>query len=236
MGANAIRDPTAAESIARAQMWKRKMKHELHNAEKQLTAEQRREKKRRKLQEDTSKEVHVAIFVVYNLFGGLNRAKICLNAQQRNLTGGLLMLNTGWHEDSAGKMEEDEINGLDAVTMKGDGMKGEDTKKGIKGWDGMKSGRDQHGQLSLNMVVVEGGPKGISKYTRLLMHRIDWNGNRANCQKIWTGTVAKRSFQMFHQRAMPTESDLKKFLKMHNVQSYFDMVINSPAMTSSGVL
>eukprot|EP00484_Ammonia_sp_Unknown_P020169 CAMPEP_0197034878 /NCGR_PEP_ID=MMETSP1384-20130603/12817_1 /TAXON_ID=29189 /ORGANISM="Ammonia sp." /LENGTH=688 /DNA_ID=CAMNT_0042464849 /DNA_START=1 /DNA_END=2067 /DNA_ORIENTATION=- len=242
LGAAAIRDPTAAESIARAQTWKRKMKHELHNANNQLTAAQRREKKKRKLQEDTSKEVHVSIFVVYDLFGKLNKTKICLNAQQRNLTGALIMLNTAGNDgedadaadgDEAMRMKHEADDDDDAAMVKGGGFGGADigdTSKNKKRMACMP-GLDEQGNLSLNMVIAEGGPKGISKYQRLLEQRIKWNGKQGNCQQVWQGIVAKRAFQKFHQMKMKTEGDLKKFLKMHNVLSYWDMVKNSSAVT-----
>ena len=182
-----------------------------------MTPAQRREKKRKKLQEDTSKEVHVSIFVIFKLFGKLNKGKICLNAQQRNLTGALIMLN-------AKEEEEDE-------DMDEDGDEGED-KKDIK--KDIKGIYDEN-ELSLNMVVVEGGPKGISKYQRLLLHRIKWPNierrDGKNCHKIWEGTVAKRSFQTFHQKKLKTEIAVKNFLKMHHVQSYWDMLKNSPAVS-----
>jgi len=50
LGTAAIQDPSAAEAKARAQMEKRKMKHLLHNAERQLTPMQKREKKRKKIE------------------------------------------------------------------------------------------------------------------------------------------------------------------------------------------
>merc|ERR1712228_771347 len=214
LGAAAIRDPTAAESIARAQMWKRKLKHELHNATNQLTPAQRREKKRKKLQEDTSKEVHVSIFVIFKLFGKLNKGKICLNAQQRNLTGALIMLNSKENEVESEENDDDKDKKVDIKLLRGG---------------------DNENELSLNMVIVEGGPKGISKYQRLLLHRIKWpNDERMegkNCQKIWEGTVAKRSFQTFHQKKIKNELALKAFLKMHHVVSYWDMLKNSPAVS-----
>ncbi len=63
--------------------------------------------------------------------------------------------------------------------------------------------------------------------------RLDGNGMKENCKKVWEGTVAKRAFQTFHQKKMKNESDLKKFLKMHNVLSYWDMVKNSADVTSN---
>jgi len=221
LGDAAIHDPTAAESIAKAQMWKRKLKHELHNATNQLNPTERREKKKKKLQEDTSKEVHVGIFVVFKLFGKLNKGKICLNAQQRNLTGALIQFNVKeLTEEENGSGDADEQMDVDEESKEC-----VDSKVDVK-----KKNFIENEELSLNMVIVEGGPKGISKFERLLLHRIKWE-NEANCQKIWSGTVAKRCFVRFHQKKIKYEYALKAFLKSHHVMSYWDMLKNSPAVS-----
>ena len=58
----AIEDPTAVEVKARAQMERRQLSHHLHNESRRLTPQQRSQKRRQKLKEDTSGEVHVALF------------------------------------------------------------------------------------------------------------------------------------------------------------------------------
>merc|ERR1719150_2783121 len=151
LGSQAIQDPTSAEAKARASMLKRKMEHELHNEKRRLSGHEKRDKKRAKLKEDTSKEVHVALYRVSDLSDGKKRYKVDINASQYNLTGRCIR---------------------------------------IKGAD-------------VNMVVVEGGPKGIAKYDRLMMRRIRWGddlmesrqGNVDNskyCKKVWTGVGRKR--------------------------------------------
>ena len=92
IGSAAITDPSAAEAKARAQQERRKMKHLLENAERQLTPMERREKKRRKLNEDTRKQVHIAVFRVTDFSSGKHRFKANKNAEQYNLTGCILLL------------------------------------------------------------------------------------------------------------------------------------------------
>merc|ERR1711916_423336 len=72
---------------------------------------------------------------------------------------------------------------------------------------------------ALTVVVVEGGEKGIRKYTHLLLNRIKWNrfvgeetdenGNPVNnkCELVWSGVVKKRSFKGFkiHSFASPID-------------------------------
>lgn len=62
LGTEAVQDPTKMEAHVRAQMAKRQKAHEEANASRKLTAEQRKEKKIRKLKEDTTLGVHVAVY------------------------------------------------------------------------------------------------------------------------------------------------------------------------------
>lgn len=62
LGTEAVQDPTKMEAHVRAQMAKRQKAHEEANASRKLTAEQRKDKKVRKLKEDTSLGVHVAVY------------------------------------------------------------------------------------------------------------------------------------------------------------------------------
>jgi U4/U6 small nuclear ribonucleoprotein PRP3 len=62
LGTEAVQDPTKIEAHVRQQMAKRLKAHEDANAARRLTADQRREKKARKIREDTSLGVCVAVF------------------------------------------------------------------------------------------------------------------------------------------------------------------------------
>lgn len=62
LGTEAVQDPTKIEAHVRQQMAKRLKAHEDANAARRLTADQRREKKARKLKEDTTLGVHVAVY------------------------------------------------------------------------------------------------------------------------------------------------------------------------------
>lgn len=62
LGTEAVQDPTKIEAHVKAQMAKRQKAHEEANASRRLTDEQRREKRVRKIQEDTSLGVVVAVY------------------------------------------------------------------------------------------------------------------------------------------------------------------------------
>jgi U4/U6 small nuclear ribonucleoprotein PRP3 len=87
----AIEDPTAVEAQVRAQMEKRKISHEMHNESRRLNPTQKREKHRKKLQEDTSKEVISCVFKVADLSNSSHLFKVNINAEQYGLTGGIIM-------------------------------------------------------------------------------------------------------------------------------------------------
>lgn len=69
------------------QMQQRQMNHEMRNQSMKLTPAERKEKKRKKLQEDTTRQVHVAIFRVADFSDPKHRFKVDVNVQQLNLTG-----------------------------------------------------------------------------------------------------------------------------------------------------
>ncbi|ESO99440.1 hypothetical protein LOTGIDRAFT_186812, partial [Lottia gigantea] len=87
LGQEAVQDPTKIEAHVRAQMAKREKAHEEANAARKLTAEQRREKKIKKIKEDTSLGVHVAVYRVRDLKNPAIKFKVEANANQLFMTG-----------------------------------------------------------------------------------------------------------------------------------------------------
>lgn len=87
----------------------------------------------------------------------------------------------------------------------------------------------------LNVVVVEGGPKAVKFYKKLMLKRIDWSSsshvndsgdeedveNRASnnrCYLVWEGRVKERAFGFFKVKLLSTESMCREhFEKMHCV-------------------
>jgi len=91
LGTEAVQDPTKIEAHVRAQMAKRQKAHEDANASRKLTDEQRREKKIRRLQEDTSLGVHVTVYRVKELTNPSKKFKIETNCKQLYMTGCVVM-------------------------------------------------------------------------------------------------------------------------------------------------
>ena len=62
LGTEAVQDPTKIEAHVREQMAKRQRAHQEANAARRLTTDQRRDKKARKIKEDVTLGVNVAVF------------------------------------------------------------------------------------------------------------------------------------------------------------------------------
>ena len=62
LGTDAVQDPTKVEKHVRMQMAKRQRAHEQANAARKLTTEQKKEKRIRKLKENTSDTVHITMY------------------------------------------------------------------------------------------------------------------------------------------------------------------------------
>lgn len=92
LGTEAVQDPTKIEAHVREQMAKRQKAHEEANAKRKLTVEERRDKKVKKLKEDTSLGVHVAIYRIRELHElAAKKFKIETNAKQLFMTGCVML-------------------------------------------------------------------------------------------------------------------------------------------------
>ncbi|MGH0190300.1 UNVERIFIED_CONTAM: hypothetical protein FKN15_044165 [Acipenser sinensis] len=91
LGTEAVQDPTKVEAHVRAQMAKRQKAHEEANAARKLTTEQRKEKKAKKLKEDLSHGVHIAVYRIRNLSDPAKKFKVEANAGQLYLTGTVVL-------------------------------------------------------------------------------------------------------------------------------------------------
>ncbi|KAL5019959.1 hypothetical protein ScPMuIL_002851 [Solemya velum] len=87
LGTEAVQDPTKVEAHVRAQMAKRQRAHEETNLARKLTTDQRREKKIKKMTEDTSLGVHVSVYRIKDLTNPAKKFKIEANAKQLLMTG-----------------------------------------------------------------------------------------------------------------------------------------------------
>lgn len=92
LGSEAVQDPTKIEAHVREQMAKRQKAHEDANNARKLTAEQKRDKKIRKIKEDTSCGVHVSVYRIRDLQDNASKKfKVETNAKQLHMTGSVVL-------------------------------------------------------------------------------------------------------------------------------------------------
>uniref|UniRef100_A0A1A9WSR4 Uncharacterized protein n=1 Tax=Glossina brevipalpis TaxID=37001 RepID=A0A1A9WSR4_9MUSC len=92
LGTDAVQDPTKIEAHVREQMAKRQKAHEDANNARKLTAEQKSEKKIRKIKEDTSCGVHVSVYRIKDLQDNASKKfKVETNAKQLHMTGTVVL-------------------------------------------------------------------------------------------------------------------------------------------------
>jgi U4/U6 small nuclear ribonucleoprotein PRP3 len=205
LGDQAFLDPSQMEQKVAEQMQARQRAHLEKNLTNKLTKEQRAAKRAKKLEEDVSQGVTVAIFYVKDMSHPYHRTKVDLNAQQNFLTGGVLEC-----QDPA-----------------------------------------------LACVIIEGGPKAIKRYTRLMTVRMKWTGpddtnggyeeeqaeeegdqddddtkeappkfNPDNkCELVWQGMGVKRLFKGFVFQSCESSDQARKVLKQKGVGHYWDQVL-----------
>lgn len=214
LGDQAVLDPSAIERRVEEQVQARKIKHEKMNADRKLTREQRREKRARKLAEDTAGAVSVALFLVRDMAHPYHRTKVDLNAQQNSITGGVL-----------------ECSRPEAA-----------------------------------LVVAEGGPRAIKRFTRLMTVRMRWRGEdlgdgssdedeeevpdaavategegaengdnakpvkhkfnpRNACELLWTGMAPKRAFHNFAFQKAESSVDARKVLEARGCDHFWDLAL-----------
>jgi U4/U6 small nuclear ribonucleoprotein PRP3 len=205
LGDQAFLDPSQMEQKVAEQMQARQRAHLETNLSNKLTKEQRAAKRAKKLEEDVSQGVTMAIFYVKDMSHPYHRTKVDLNAQQNFLTGGVLEC-----QDPA-----------------------------------------------LSCVIIEGGPKAVKRYTRLMTVRMKWQGpddqndgyeeeqveeegdlddddtkeappkfNPDNkCELVWQGMGVKRLFKGFVFQSCESSDQARKVLKQKGVGHYWDQVL-----------
>jgi len=181
----AVQDPSKIEQQVREEMAQRQKNHDLRNAERKLTPEERRQKKLKKYADEVSLETQVALFRVEDFSNPQHRYKVDINASQLHLTGAVVICD----------------------------------------------------ESKCNAVVVEGGTRGVKKFTKLLQSRIKWGtaegevaennddegAESKGCTLVWQGVVKKPGFKNFHLEECRTEGLARKFLHDKGVEHYWDM-------------
>lgn len=183
LGEQAVADPSKLEKRVMEQVRGRLTKHEMRNQARKLTPQEKKEKLRRKMAEDTSSGVIVAVFYVASLQSSQHRFKIDVNAQQLGLTGGVLICSAP--------------------------------------------------DLPCAIVVAEGGPRAVKRFSALMNRRIDWadfneeqgaDYERNWAKEVWRGTSVRRNFSTFKFQECKSSLTARRVLDAKGVAHYWDMV------------
>jgi U4/U6 small nuclear ribonucleoprotein PRP3 len=203
LGDQAFVDPSQMEQKVLEQVQARQRAHLERNAQNKLTKEQRAEKRARKMQEDTAKTgIHVALFYVKDMSHPYHRTKVDLNAQQFNITGGVL---------------ECENPALACVICEGG-------PKAIKRYTRLMTvrmkwkGPDDNAEESDDDDEEEEAEDGEG----VVRHKFHPENK---CGLVWTGIATKRFFKGFIFQSCETSDQAKKVLRAKGVGHFWDQVL-----------
>ena len=207
LGDQAYLDPSQMEQKVLEQMEARQRAHLERNAATKLTKEQRAEKRSNKLREDTTKGVTVAIFYVKDMTHPYHRTKLDLNAQQNNVSGGVL---------------ESAEPGLACVICEGG-------PKAIKRLVRLMTVRMKWTGPSEDEEESSDDEDENPENTKTPFNP----DNR--CDLVWQGMAAKRLFNGFVFQSCETPNQARKILKAKGVAHYWDQVMQHAAGNGQGI-
>lgn len=196
LGDQAFLDPSQTENKVMQQVQARQRAHLERNEANKLTKEQRSTKLAKKYEEDTSGGLHVALFYVKDMSHPYHRTKVDLNAQQYNISGGVV---------------ECQIPQLSCIICEGG-------PKAIKKytrlmlvrmkWNGPENEEEEEED--------EQDEEGVKP------HKFNPDNK---CELVWTGMASKRFFKGFVFQACETSDQASKILRAKGVGHFWDQVL-----------
>jgi U4/U6 small nuclear ribonucleoprotein PRP3 len=200
LGDQAFVDPSQMEHKVMEQIQARQRAHLERNEKNKLSKEQRTAKRSKKLQEDTTGGVHVALFHVKDMSHPYHRTKVDLNAQQYNITGGVLECDTpklACVICEGGPKAIKRYIRLMTVRMK---------------WKGPDNEMEDDDDDDDDDEAEE--EKGRNKFSP-----------DNQCELVWTGMATKRFFKGFVFQACETSDQASKVLRAKGVGQFWDQVL-----------
>ena len=213
---DAVADPSKIEAKVRKQIEQRKKNHEMRNAARKLTPEERRAKALKKYNEDAAGDIVVALFRVQNLttpedVAERHQFKIDINAHDNYLSGCAVIVNNagGEHDHSpsmvlveGGKKAVGRFTKLMLRRIKWTKASLEDYDLDDEEEDDSDSGDDDMADLS----------KKTAKN--------NW------CALVWKGVVPKKNFNGMLFQECNSARGARNFLKSRGLAYYWDTVAN----------
>jgi U4/U6 small nuclear ribonucleoprotein PRP3 len=211
LGNEAIQDPTKIEEKVRQQIEQRQQAHLAANEARRLTPEQRREKKKRKLLDDLSKEAWAMVFRVQDLSHPQKRYKVDVNAQQLYLSGCTLQTS-----DFALVIVE---GGLKALRRYKQLM-----LQRIK-WTTIETDQMSGGlEYESNDESSEDEEQPQPSYQQNDNSATSSSSNA--CVLVWEGIIKKPVFRGFRFKQIDNEKDIRDLLSRFHAEHYYDYAKN----------
>ncbi|GAB5363525.1 hypothetical protein AAMO2058_000890700 [Amorphochlora amoebiformis] len=193
----AISDPSAVEAKVRAQMAKRAQAHLEHNAGRKLSKQQRSEKLRNKLKEDTNIKSYVSIYRIPDISQSKQiRFKIDANAQQYNMTGVGVICDT-----------------CSVIVLEGG-------PKGTKKFKGIMLRRIKW------QAVEEAGEKDEEDDEDSGEEDEEEVASQKKAKLVWEGVQSQRKFLNFRFETCRSESAARTFFADKGLENYWDQCLN----------
>ncbi|VDD88475.1 unnamed protein product [Enterobius vermicularis] len=202
LGSDAVQDPTKMEAHVRKQMADRQRKHEAANASRKLTKEQKSEKKIKKIKEDTSLVVHVAVYKVKSLAHPAKKFKVEMNARQLHMTG-LILLHSN----------------INLVIVEG-GPKQQRNFKNLM-LNRIKWNEEIIGEKKDN---VDKDAQGERNQCTLIC---ETNGSSL---QIWEGLAKRRNFGEVKCMSATLEKQARELLEKHDAAHYWDLAYSTTVL------
>ena len=235
LGDQAVLDPSEMERRVTEQIKSRKLKHERTNAERKLTKEQRSAKRTRKLHEDTSESVSVALFLVRNMGHRYHRTKVDLNAQQNGITGGVLECSEpqlALVVAEGGPKAVKRYMRLMTVRMNWTGENFGDDDDWLSDDEEMGEGVGRDGTAAMGSSGATNS-EGGDDVDKTKPHRPQRFDSANHCELVWTGMAPRRSFQSFAFQRAESAPDARKVLEARGAAHFWDRAVEHAASWDS---
>lgn len=255
LGDQAVADPSKVELKVLQQMQQRVLNHEMRNQAAKLTPKERREKKLRKLQEDSTTGTQAAAFRVTDFSSLKHRFKVDVNAQQLFLSGivllceevGNLVVAEGgprairkfirlmteridWSINTNDRNGEDQINTAAVSGENGEWnyVNAADVSNAEEGeGDGQSEGEgdDRDGDSE-----DEDSEDDESVEKASARHH---GARERRCDLLWTGALPRKMFNGFKYQEAKSGFAARKLLEGKGAAHYWDMLANADKLLAA---
>jgi U4/U6 small nuclear ribonucleoprotein PRP3 len=246
-GTSAVLDPTAIEAMVSREVAERKRVHDDDNLRRQLTPAQRREKRRRKLVDDTAAGTHVAVFRVRDLTHPQRRFKVNATARDCLMTGcavvqpGFAIVIVEGGAKAVNQFKKLMLRRIDwtsntpitseifksQITAQLTGADPDAAIQAAKDRNKYNNGGGGGDDDNDNGVDEDEGPELDAETREKLDAALQPDSSNNECRLVWEGMVAARAFRTWSIETAATERAARFFLRQHNVEHFYNIAADA---------